>query len=157
METIDEKRKRLLGTVHVLYGQLGMDDNARAGFLSGYNVDSSAELTVGQLMDAVDRLTSERMRRRTKEEALETPEQRAEREDREELKKWRNRLLAACGERLWRMGYINKSGWGKAEFDRIKAVCCRAAKAERFEAIDVERMRDLYNAFLKMNKKDFTF
>lgn len=153
METMEEKRKRLLGTVHQLMGQLGMDDVAKGGFLSSYGAESCAELSVGQLMDAVDRLTSERIRRRAALGAAETPEECAAREEREERKKWQRRLLAACGETLWRGGHIPISGWSRAEFDRIKAVCCRAAKVERFDDIGIERLRDLYNAFLKQNER----
>ncbi|MDR2887682.1 MAG: hypothetical protein LBV26_06770 [Bacteroidales bacterium] len=60
---------------------------------------------------------------------------------------WRKRLMAAIGGWLRAMNRQQNAGI-------IKAIACQAAKVDKrqFNSIPLERLRSLYNAFLKASK-----
>jgi hypothetical protein len=128
MQTLlDKQQKWLLKKFHTLCTRLGLDDETKRAMLYAYGVDSSRDLSVRDLMDLCTKL----------EQTLHP--------QLEDLDKWRKRLMASIG------------GWLRAmsraeNMQIIKAIACRAAQADTFNAIPLERLRSLYYAFNKKSK-----
>ena len=64
---------------------------------------------------------------------------------------WRKRVIAAV------CGYLDEKGYGYSDENKVvvaKATACRAAgvEASAFNKIPVLKLREIYNAFLKMRK-----
>lgn len=134
MKTIDKQQQKyqLIRKYHTLCGKLGMSDGQRTEMLiRNYNVESSKELGVSQLIDLCDKLNREA-----------SPAEFAE------LDKWRKRVLASVG------GYLKVANVKGVSLDYIKAVVCRAADAESFNKISAERLKSIYYGF-KQKQKDF--
>lgn len=124
---MDKQQKYLLKKFHTLCGRAGLDATAKRAMVEGCGVESSRELSVQDLLalcNAIDRMT---------------------RPDAAELDKYRKRLIAAIF--AWRkaMGQVSN-------MNEVKAIACRAAQADRFNAIPLERLRSLYYAFGKKTK-----
>ncbi len=128
MATITQQNQKwLLKKYHSLCYRLNMTADDKLALLSAYGVESSVDLTNGQLTEICDRLND-----------ILNPED-AKRD------KMRKRVIAAIG------------GWlrliGKEEgVAYIKSVACRAAKTENFNHISLERLTTIYNMFLKRQK-----
>lgn len=121
---IDKQQRLLLKKFHTLAGKAGMTQEEKRAIVLSYGHESSKELTAYELMDACDKLD------------------RIMRPDLEELDKCRKRLIASIF--AWR-----EAMGDKATMNEVKAIACRAAKANRFNAIPLERLRSLYGAFNK--------
>lgn len=119
---MDKQRKQLIKKFHVLLGKAKMDEQAKRDFLSSYEVESTSDLDVFQLMNACQVL-----------ELQANPELK-------ELDKHRKRLIAAI------FGYF-KATRKHVTMNEVKAVACRAAKCKTFNQIGKDRLISLYNAF----------
>lgn len=62
-----------------------------------------------------------------------------------EADKWRKRLIAAI------FGWCNAINY-EVNMEGVKAIACRAAGYERFNAIPVSRLRDLYYGWIKKSR-----
>lgn len=121
-ELRDREHKRLLKKFHTLCGIVGIAQEHKEVILEGCGVTSSKDLSVEQLLqlcNELDRLTD--------------PKQ-------EELNTWRKRLIGAIGRYFRAMNY-------DADLEKIKATACRAAQAQYFNKIPLDKLRSLYNAF----------
>ncbi len=120
------KRNQLLRKYHTLAAKVGMDKDAKTDFLeSNYGVSSSAELAAWQLEEVCKLL-----QRNTKGDKGE---------------KWRRMVMASIG------GYLKRNGFENNE-QMIKAIACRATGYKSFNKIPIDRLRNVYYAFLKKQK-----
>lgn len=139
MKTItDNRRKPLLKKYHTLCGKLGLEDYEKLALVGVFGVQSSADLTVPQLIEVCNRLEVMMGKQLQGRDA--------------ELDKLRKRLIAAIG------------AWCRAtnkieSIELIKAIACRAAFPESeqakerikgFNNISPQKLRSLYAAFTKM-------
>lgn len=129
--TVDKQKKLLLKRFHTLLGKCGISNEEKEVILSQYNVTSSKDLSVHELIEVCNTLDYQA------NPAL------------AETDRLRKRLIASVG------------GWMKAmnidgNIDTIKGIACRAAGQRSFNAIPVERLRSLYYAFSK-KQKDLAF
>ncbi|WP_320053947.1 phage protein GemA/Gp16 family protein [uncultured Acetobacteroides sp.] len=130
MQTVHEKY--LIKRLHTLFGRLGFDKESKREMLfENYGVTSSTDLTSKQLAELCDKLECEL-----------NPQKR-------ELDKYRKRVIAAIGGWLTAMGREN-------DIKLIKSIACRAAETKAFNDIPLERLRSIYNAFIK-KQKDLKF
>ena len=128
---MDKQQKFLVKKFHILLGKAGIDEDGKRTMLASYDVESSRELDARDLLDLCHKLelmTSERARQ-------------------EDM--WRKRLMAAIG------GYL-RAMCQEQNAARIKAIACRAADADDFNRIPLERLRSLYHAFTN-KAKDLKF
>jgi hypothetical protein len=129
MNTTEITHKSLIRKFHTLLSKYQVSNEAKAGLLSGYGVDSSTELPVTQLAelcDTVQRLGDGRH---------------------DEMDRLRKRLIASIF--AWR-----RSLGTTASMDLVKAIACRAAEVPegyslsvRFNSISKSKLQSLYNAF----------
>jgi malate synthase len=132
MQTLmDKQQKYLLKKFHVLLAKAGINRETKLIMISRFGVESSRDLEAHQLLELCNGL----------EQAL-NPKA-------EQLDKERKRVMASIG------------GWLKlmrkdANITIIKGIACRAAETESFNDIPLERLRSIYNAFLK-KQKDLNF
>lgn len=119
---IDKKKNALLREYHALLVKAGIDDDGKMALLSSYGVESGKDLNAYELMELCGTLYS-----------LANPTL-------AELDKWRKRLLGAIG------GYLRAMG-KESDMVAIKAVACRAARSASLNAIPLDRLKSLYNAF----------
>jgi hypothetical protein len=122
---IDQQEKQLRRQYHSLAGQLGMSDEQRKNMLyDNFRVESSVDLDAHQLIDLVHTL---------------------EKRLGDETQDWRRRAIASIG------GWLRMAGIEKADpvenITYIKQIACRAAQCQRFNAIPVARLRNLYYEF----------
>lgn len=128
MQTItDRYQKMLLKKFHTLLGKAGIGEDGKRAMLASYGVTSSRDLTAHDLLELCDQID----RMMNKEAA--------------EADKWRKRVIASIFG--WRKAMGNT-----ATMEEVKAIACRAADAEYFNAIPLERLRSLYYAFSKKTK-----
>ena len=128
METlIDKEQKRLIKKFHTLLGRANIGNDGKEAILSGYNVGSTKDLSVHQLIEVCNAI-----------EIHANPKM-------AELNHYRRRLMGAIGGWLRMM---SKPGG----IDRIKAIACRASGREQFNDIPLEQLRSLYAAFYKKQK-----
>lgn len=128
METlIDMEQKRLIKKFHTLLGKANIDSDGKEAILSAYNVESTKDLTVGELIEvcnAIDTRANPRLA---------------------ELDKYRKRLMASIGGWLRAMTVSSNGA-------KIKAIACRASGKSDFNDIPLEQLRSLYAAFNKKQK-----
>ena len=124
---LEKQQKYLLKKFHMLLAKAGIGEEGKRELLAAYGVASSRELDARELLDLCDRID------------------RMTRPDAAELDAARKRLIAAIF--AWRRA-MGKT----AEMNEVKAIACRAAQADRFNAIPLERLRSLYYAFGKKTK-----
>ena len=141
---LDRQQKLLLKKFHTMCGKAGIGEENKRELVAAYGVASSRELSARELLDLCDRID------------------RMTRPDAAELDKWRKRLIAAIFG--WRKACLTPApspkGEGRTaqqpieqnEMNIVKAIACRAAQADRFNAIPLERLRSLYYAFGKKTK-----
>ncbi len=128
MQTLmDRQQKLLLKKFHTLCGKAGIGEENKRAIIGSYGHVSSRDMSARELLDACEKIDI------------------SMRPDAAELDKWRKRLIAAI------------FGWRKAlgkpsNMNEVKAIACRAAQAESFNAIPLERLRSLYYAFTKKQK-----
>ncbi len=129
MATVTQQNKKwLLKKYHSLCFKLKMTAEDKLALLSGYGVESSVDLSNGELTELCDRLN-----------ALLNPED-AKRD------RMRKRVIAAIG------GWLRLIGKGDESVAYIKSVACRAAKTENFNRISLEKLTTIYSMFLKRQK-----
>lgn len=127
---IEQERTRLIRKYHTLANKALLSPAAREGILAGYGVESSADLSVAELIQLCAQV-----------EGIAT-------EYFTEQDKWRKRLYAAIATYLRLM----RKPVTDAE---IKAIACRAAGMEDsrdFNKIPKDRLCSLYNAFNNRNR-----
>lgn len=124
---MDTEQKRFIKKFHVLLGKAGVDQAGKEAILAGYGVESTKDLTAYELLEACNAL-----------DKLANPEV-------ADLDKWRKRVLASV------LGYLRAMGMGE-DMNKAKAIATRAAKAEYFNAIKVDQLRNIYSAFNKKTR-----
>lgn len=129
--------KKLCGRSHSLCSQLGMnEDERRAMLVQSFGVESTSQLKYGDLLVLCDRL----------ENLVSALKNEEDRNLDNELDHARKRLIASIG------AYLRASNQSES-IDIIKAIACRATKAERFNQITVSDLRSLSATFrAKANK-----
>lgn len=127
-------RARLVGKLHAIKKQRSMSDDEYRAFLSGFDVYSSSELSIEDLLRAIELLEGNTTSK-TKHD--------------EEMDRWRKRVMAAVG--AW-LRAMNK----EESLDIIKGIACRATGAKAFNLIPLERLRSIYAAF-NNKRKDLSF
>lgn len=125
---IDTHRKSLLIQYHVLCKRLEMQPHEKAALLEGYGVDSSADLSIQDLIDVVGKL-----------EKIINPKL-------EKLDTWRKRVIASID------GYLKKMSDEHRHISKIKAIAIQATGAKTFNQIPLERLISIYHAFLNKQK-----
>ena len=128
---MEKTRKTMLRKFHTICTKMNLDESAKREMIGSYGVASSRDLDAHQLMDLCNKL-----------EGIQRPQL-------VEMDKYRKRLIAAIF--AWRKATGNDSN-----MNEVKAIACRAASADRFNAIPLERLRSLYNAFTN-KAKDLQF
>lgn len=121
-----DRKKQLIKRFHALLGANGMNETAKTAILGSYGAGSTKELTEGQLAEICE--TLDRMRPANRE-----------------AERLRKRLIAAIG------AYLKAAG-RDSDIATIKAVACRAANCDRFNAIPADRLRSLYGAFVNRRR-----
>lgn len=128
MQTIMDKTKTLLlKKFHTMCGKAGIKEEQKREMIAAYGVTSSRDLTARELLDLCDTID-----RIMNKEAVETD-------------KWRKRVIAAI------FGWRKVMG-NETNMNEVKAIACRAADVEYFNAIPLERLRSIYYAFTKKTK-----
>jgi hypothetical protein len=124
MLTLKEKQKNgLVKKFHTLLGCNRIDNDTKLSILAGYGVESSKDLDVHQLIEICDRL-----------DTMSRPEL-------AKLDKSRKRVIACL------FGYCRAMG-KEGSMATVKAIACRATGYRDFNAIPLERLNSIYNAFL---------
>lgn len=123
-----QNQKWLLKKFHTLCSRLGLDADTKLAMIAEYGVESSKDLSNGELTQLCDRLND-----------ILNPED-------AKLDKTRKRVLAAIG------GWLRLIGKGNEGMDYIKGVACRAAGTDNFNKIPLERLTTIYNMFLKRQR-----
>lgn len=124
---IDKQRDYLLKKFHILCGQAGLQSYEKAALVGGYGKTTSADLTVQDLLDVVDKL----------EKQLNP--------DLVDMDVWRKRVIAAIG------GFLNLLKRSQ-NINEIKAIACRATEYESFNRIPKQRLINIYYAFVAKQK-----
>ena len=129
MATITEQsQKWLLKKYHSLCFRLNMSADDKLALLAGYGVESSVDLSNEELTQICDRLNAALNPESAKTDRL------------------RKRVIAAIG------GWLRLTGAGKEDIGYIKGIACQATGVDRFNRIPYERLRNLYNMFLKKQR-----
>ena len=117
-----ETRKKLIAKYHVICNHLGITEDERKEMLAAYNVTSSADMSIRDLIDICFKLYSKNNSKV------------------EEKDKLRKRTIAAIGNYL---RFTGDEGGIKA----IKGIACRITKHDDFNKIPSERLRNLIYLF----------
>ena len=128
---MEKTRKTMLRKFHTICSKMDLDESAKRAMIESCGVTSSRELDAHQLIDLCNKL-----------EGIQRPQL-------VEMDKYRKRLIAAIF--AWR-----KAMGDPSNMNEVKAIACSAAKVNRFNAIPLERLRSLYNAFTNKSK-DMSF
>ncbi len=128
MQTLMEKqRKLLLKKFHALLGKAGIGEDGKREILASYGVSSSRNLSAHDLLDLCNKIEL-MIDNGAKQKDI-----------------WRKRVIASI------FGWRKAMG-GVSNMEEVKAIACRAAEAENFNAIPLERLRSIYYAFSKKTK-----
>ncbi|WP_304721751.1 hypothetical protein [uncultured Alistipes sp.] len=128
MTTImDKQQKWLLRQFHTLCTRLGMTEEEKRALIEGYGVESSKDIDNHDLMNLCHTLELQLNKGAKEADAL------------------RKRVIAAIG------GWLRLTGKSH-NIDTIKSIACRASGYSDFNKIPTERLRNLYNCFLKKQK-----
>lgn len=128
---MEKTRITMLRKFHTICSKMDLDESAKRAMIESCGVTSSRELDAHQLIDLCNKL-----------EGIQRPQL-------VEMDKYRKRLIAAIF--AWR-----KAMGDPSNINEVKAIACRAAQVDRFNAIPLERLRSLYNAFTNKSK-DMSF
>ena len=129
METlIDREQKRLIKKFYTLLGKASIDNYGKEAILSSYGVESTKDLSVGQLIEVCDAIDTTFINPKCGE-----------------LDRYRKRLIAAIG------GYLKLMSVSGG-ISKITAIACRAARKDDFNDIPLEQLRSLYAAFNKKQR-----
>lgn len=138
MKTFEEKlQKPLLKKFHTICGSLGINESEKKQLISGYGVDSSRDLSARDLIDICNKLEAD-----SKPEVI-------------KLDTERKRVFGAIGgwfDLIY--GKVSKSDTSKynKRIKLIKATACRQTGHDTFNAIPVERLRNIYHTFSNKQK-----
>lgn len=124
---MEKSRKTFLRKFHTICSKMDIEETAKRDMIASYGVSSSRDLTAHQLLDLINKL-----------EGIQRPSL-------VDADKYRKRLVAAIF--AWR-----KATGNDTNMNEVKAIACRAAGTDRFNAIPLERLRSLYNAFTNKSK-----
>jgi len=124
---MDKTKTLLLKKFHTMCGKAGIKEEQKREMIAAYGVSSSRDLTARELLDLCDTID-----RTINKAAAETD-------------KWRKRVIAAI------FGWRKVMG-NETNMNEVKAIACRAADVEYFNAIPLERLRSIYYAFTKKTK-----
>lgn len=113
-------KQKLIKKLHALCGKNHIDEETRKAMVAGYGKESSKDMTISELVDLCVKIEGDAKK--------------------DEMDRWRKRVIASVGAYLKAMDYVDN-------IDAIKATVCRAAKADRFNAIPLDKLRSIYNAF----------
>ena len=128
---LDKQQKTLLKKYHTLCAKYGIAESEKRAMVASYGATSSRELDAYDLLDLCDRL-----------EKANAPKL-------AEFDKWRKYVIKSIF--VWREA-LNLP----TNMNEVKAIACRAAQADRFNDIPMERLRSLWHAF-KNKAKDLQF
>lgn len=136
-EIMREQRNRLYGLAHKYCTQLGMDEEQRRSMLvAQFGKNSMKEIRYVDLMRLVDQLQN-RVNERTSE---------SDNAYNDEMNRARKKLIASIGAYLREQNY-------EENIDKIKAIACRAAKVDRFNAITLSDLK-YYASTFSVKAKD---
>lgn len=124
---MDALHKKVLRKFHTLCSVLCMSTEDKETLIGSYGVESSADINTHDLIDLCNKLARQADTGYAKMNTL------------------RKRLMAAIGEYLTAMDKESNA-------EIIKAIACRASGYTDFNKIPEDRLRSLYNAFLKYRK-----
>ncbi len=124
---MDKQQKWLLRQFHTLCTRLGMTEEEKRALIEGYGVESSKDIDNHDLMNLCHTLELQLNKGAKEADAL------------------RKRVIAAIG------GWLRLTGKSH-NIDTIKSIACRASGYSDFNKIPTERLRNLYNCFLKKQK-----
>ena len=124
---MDTQKNALLRKFHALLRKAGVNNDEKMVMLAGYGVESSKDMSVYELTELCHKLDM-----RTNKSA-------------EEANKWRKRVMGAIG------GYLRAMG-KEGNSREIIAIACRASRYDNFNAIPVDQLRSVYNAFKNRTK-----
>lgn len=124
---MDKQQKWLLRQFHTLCSRLGMTEYEKRALIESYGVESSQDIDNHDLMDLCHTLEQRLSTSATEADAL------------------RKRTIAAIG------GWLRLTG-KEESIEVIKGIACRATGYDNFNKIPVERLRNIYNAFLKKQR-----
>lgn len=124
---MEKTRKTMLRKFHTMCTKMDLPESAKRAMIESYGVTSSRDLDAHQLIDLCNKL-----------EGIQRPQL-------IDADKYRKRLIAAIF--AWR-----KAMGDPSNMNEVKAIACRAAQVNHFNAIPLERLRSLYNAFTNKSK-----
>ncbi len=124
---MDQQQKWLLRRFHTFCSRLGMTEDEKRTLIESYGVESSKDIGNHELMDLCHTLELRLNKGAQDADAV------------------RKRTIAAIGGWLRLVGKENN-------IDIIKGIACRATGYDNFNKIPVERLRNIYNAFLKKQR-----
>lgn len=126
-------KKALIKDLHVQKHKCGMNDDEYNCSLFEFGVESSLEMSIEQLKEAVNLLAN-------KAKGF-TPQT----EDEKKLDKWRKMVMAAIG------GYLTAVNLNQSS-DYIKAMACQSTGYDNFNKIPLLRLQNVYYTFLQKQK-----
>lgn len=124
---MEQQHKWLLKKFHTLCSKLKLTPAEKKAIVLGCGVESSKDIDNHQLMDLCHKLEMQLIG------------------DNGESNILRKRVMAAIGNWL-------KLEGRESNADIIKGIACRATGYDTFNKIPVERLRNIYNAFVKKSK-----
>ncbi|MFR9590564.1 MAG: hypothetical protein SNH66_07115 [Rikenellaceae bacterium] len=128
MSTImDKQQKWLLRQFHTLCTRLGLTEEEKRSIILGCGVESSKDIDNHDLMNICHTLETQL---------------KGKGDDNDKLRK---RVIAAVG------GWLKLEG-RESNMEIIKGIACRATGYDNFNKIPTERLRNVYNTFLKKQK-----
>lgn len=126
-------KKALIKDLHVQKHKCGMNDDEYNCFLFEFGVESSLEMSIEQLKEAVNLLAN-----KAKGFTPQTNEEKA-------LDMWRKRAMAAIG------GYLKTANLDQSA-EYIKTIACQSTGFETFNKIPLLRLQNVYFTFLQKQK-----
>ncbi|MFR9546730.1 MAG: hypothetical protein SNJ29_14310 [Rikenellaceae bacterium] len=124
---MDKQQKWLLRQFHTLCSRIGLTEYEKRSIILGCGVESSKDIDNHDLMNICHTL----------EKQL-----KGKGDDNDKLRK---RVIAAIG------GWLKLEG-RDSDLKIIKGIACRATGYDNFNKIPIERLRNVYNTFLKKQK-----
>lgn len=130
MNTMNDLHSKILRKFHTLCGVVGLTQDEKRALVTSYGVESSADLDTHALIDLCAHLDGEANKQYKIQDKL------------------RKQVMAAIG------SYLNKTGQ-QSSSAIVKGIACRATGYSDFNKIPIERLRNIYNAFVN-KQKDIT-
>jgi hypothetical protein len=125
MHTTDLRHRALVRKFHALCHKAGLTDSERYAIVESFGKESSKNMSISQLAEACDKL-------------LQVVNKKVD----VEMDKWRKRTMASVG------GYLQLLG-KTSNAEIVKGIAERATGIAHFNNIPLDRLRNIYYAFLK--------